>query len=454
MEDILENIAENTMENTMHAGFHCVEVQPPLGINVPGYYHARPAEGTADPLHLRATAFACGEQKAVIFNCESIGIKADAFEIIKKLVAEVCEISEDAIYINCIHSHTSYRILAVDEEETTLNIFLRHLYRQFADCAKLAFNDLKPCTILTAIGDAKGIANVRRYRMKDGTARTHPKAGDPDIVGHIGTPDEHVRLIRIQREGAKEILIVHFGTHADMIGGRYYTPDWPGYLVNTLDRALDNEVHTMFLLGAEGDCGTANVLSTLVQITPRGIARSKGFARKVAGAVLRVYDSAQPAESDVLRFAYKYVQIGKNDYDPADLPMVDEIAKIYREKGSKAPELKEFPMKYVEALRIRANLKRPEFFNLRISGLRVGDVTFVGIPGEPFASIGMDIAEKSNAPMTVVTACTNGHEGYYPDTQAYKEPGYCYEKASSPFASDCGEILINGALDVIAELYK
>jgi hypothetical protein len=186
----------------------------------------------------------------------------------------------------------------------------------------------------------------------------------------------------------------------------------------------------------------------------KGIALAKSFARKVAGAALRVYDYAQPVASDVLRFAHTYVKVGKNDYDPAQLPMVEEIVRIYREKGDKAPELKQFPMNHTEALRIKANLSRPEYFNLRISGLRIGDVAFVGIPGEPFASIGMEIADMGSLSMTVVTACTNGHEGYYPDAQAYQESGYSYERASSPFASNCAEVLCKGARTVLAELEK
>jgi len=442
------------MENTMYAGFHCVEVQPPLGLNIPGYYRARYAEGTADPLYLRAAAFSCGEEKAVIFNCESIGIRTAAFDMVKKKVAEVCGISEDAVFINCVHSHTSYRILPAGDDMDALDIFLLRLYRQFADCAKLAFNDLKPCTISYAAGEAKNIAFVRRYRMKDGTVRTNPPKGDPNIAGPIDCPDEQVRLIRIQREGAKEILMVHFGTHADMIGGTFFSPDWPGYLVKTLDRALDDEVHTMFLLGAEGNCGTRNPMSNEPR-PPKGVGLAKSFARKVAGAVLRVYDSAKPVASDTLRVAHKYVQVGKNAYDPAKLPMVEELVKIYRERGEKDPELNKYPdLHYREALRIKANLARPEFFNLRISGVRIGDIAFIGIPGEPFASIGLDIVAKSTMPMTVVTACTNGHEGYYPDAQAYKEPGYSYEKATSPFAANCAEVLINGAMDVLAVLNK
>lgn len=441
------------MGNILYAGFHCVEITPPLGQMIPGYYYARYADGIADPLRLRAAALVCGDEKAVIFNCESQGIRAAAFDMIKKRVAEACDISEDAIIINCVHAHTTFRITAAEVgqgEISEQDIFLLRLYQQFADCARLAFENLKPCTMLCATGEAKGIAFVRRYRMADGTARTNPPARDPNIVGPIDTPDERVRVIRLQREGEKEILMVSFGTHADTIGGTKYTPDWPGYLVNVLNGALEGQVHTMFLLGAEGNCGTRNAMNP--DPTPKGVERAKKFARRVAGAILRVYDTAEPMQCDVLRCAHKYVQIGKNDYDPAQLPMVEEIVKIYREKGDKAPELSAFPMKHQEALRIKANLSRPEFFNLRISGIRIGDLAVIGIPGEPFSTIGMEIIEKSDFPMTLVLACTNGHEGYYPDAKAYTEPGYSYERASSPFAADCGPVLIKGALAVLNEL--
>ena len=56
-------------------------------------------------------------------------------------------------------------------------------------------------------------------------------------------------------------------------------------------------------------------------------------------------------------------------------------------------------------------------------------------------------------PLTVVTAITNGYEGYYPDAVAFAEPGYSYEKSTSPFAPDCGEKLIGGALEVLQKLH-
>lgn len=442
------------MENTLYAGFYSVVVTPYMGMNITGYYYPRYADGIETDLVLRAAAFAAGDEKVVIFNCETQGIRAAAFDIIKERIAEKCDISPDAIYINCIHSHTSVRIVEADEEKTALNVYLNALYQKFADCAWFALQDLKPCTLEMAVGEGKGLGFVRKYRMKDGTAKTNPKSRDPEIVRPISAPDPTVPVIRVRRENAKEILIVGYGAHADTIGGTKYTPDWPGYLVRTLDNALEN-VYTVFLLLPEGDVGTRNAINPEEGVPgSKGVAKAKAFARRLAAEVLRVYDTTQPVVADSIAYTHTYVQVGKNSYDPAQLPMVQEIVRIYREKGKDAEELKEFPMPYPEALRINANLNRPEFFNLRISGIRLGEIAFVGIPGEPFACIGMDIKAASPIARTVVTACTNGHEGYYPDAQAYKEPGYSYEKSTSPFAPNCTEVLINGAMEVLEKLNK
>lgn len=440
------------MENTMYAGFHSVVITPYMGMNITGYYYARYSDGIETDLMLRAAAFAVGDEKVVIFNCETQGIRAAAFDIIKEKVAAKCGISPDAIYINCIHSHTSVRIIAVDEEKTELNVYLSNLYQKFADCAWFALQDLKPCTLEMAVGEGKNLGFVRKYRMKDGSAKTNPKSKDPNIVAPISAPDPSVPVIRVRRENAEEIVIVGYGAHADMIGGTKYTPDWPGYLVRILDNALE-DVHSMFLLLPEGDVATRNAINPEEGVPgAKGVARAKAFARRLAAEVLRIYDKTQPVASDSIAYTHKYVQVGKNSYDPAKLPMVQEIVRIYREKGKDAEELKTFPMRYEEALRINANLSRPEFFNLRISGIRLGDIAFVGIPGEPFACIGMGIKTASPIPLTVVNACTNGHEGYYPDGDSYNEPGYSYERATSPFASDCAKILTEGALSVLEQL--
>ena len=60
-------------DNQLQVGFHCTIVKPPMGMRIPGTYTPRYADGFLSDLHLRAAAFVCGEQKAVIFSVESIG---------------------------------------------------------------------------------------------------------------------------------------------------------------------------------------------------------------------------------------------------------------------------------------------------------------------------------------------------------------------------------------------
>jgi len=439
-------------ENVLHAGFHCMKVEPPMGIHVPGYYEKRYSDGFLTDLHMRACAFACGEDKAIIFSVEAIGINAAAFNKIKVKIAERCKMDENAVYINCIHSHTAYRITPYGTEDIDDNdIFLMRLYQQFADCAQFAFEDLKPCKLKVATGEALGVGFIRRYLMKDGTYKTNPGIGNPDIEAFAGEQDNSVQLLRIDREGGKDILMVRFATHADVIGGTKYCADWPGYLADNLNGAFAGEVETMVMLGAEGDSNHINAF--LPKGSPRkGVEVSKRMARIIAGEVLKIYDGAQEVTSNKIAAYTKDVQIGKNAYDPADVPEAEKIREIYLEKGNKAPELKEYKLNVPEALRILANLKRPEYFNLRVHALQIGNVAFVGYPGEPFTKIGMEVRDHSKMDMTFVTACTNGGEGYYPSAEAFAVAGY--ERSASPFASNCAEIMINAGNELTDMMEK
>lgn len=439
-------------ENPLYVGFHSEIVRPPLGMRIAGSYTPRYAEGFLTDLHLRCAAFVCGEQKAVLFSCEAIGIYADAFESIKKKIAERCDMDENAVYINCVHVHTAYRITRYGTEEIDDNdMFLMRLYQQFVDCALLAFEDAKPCSVKTATGIAEGVGFIRRYRMKDGSCRSIPPVGCPDVVAFEGEQDNSLQLVRLIREGGKEILLTAFGTHADVVTGSKYCADWPGYLSEQLSSAFGGEVEAMVLLKCEGDSNHKNAFWPKGTVC-RGTDFAKRMARILAGEVLKIYDRATEVASHKIAVFTKDLEIGQNACAPEDIPIAREVARIYSEKGEGAPELKNFKMEKSEALRILANLKRPKVFCLRLHALQVGNIAFVGIPGEPFVSIGREIVKKSPMDMTIVTACTNGGEGYFPDAAAFREEGY--ESKVSPFAADCGEILIRGSLAILEQMQK
>ncbi len=440
-------------ENKLYAGFAEAKVTPPLGNGIPGYFRERISDGVITDLYIRAAAFACGEKKAILFSCDAIGIRAPAADIVRPMIAKRCGIPEEAITIACSHSHTAFRITVPTEENNKNDIFLKRLFQQFADTAQFAFEDLRPAALKTAAGEVKNIAFLRRYRMKDGTVQTNPPLGAP-IDRPEGLSDESLRLVRVVREGAKELLLVNFGTHADVVSGNKFCADYPGFLAEDLKGALGGEAEVLFFNGCEGDSNHFD--PALAPGTPRqAVHFALRMARKIAGETLKIYDDAKDVPCDGIDYKTAVAEVGKNPYDPADLPIARKIVEIYdRTHSNRSPELEPYKdkMKVPEAIRIVANLSRPDVMKLRVSLLRIGELAFVGIPGEPFQEIGLVIKEKSPYPLTVVTACTNGYEGYYPTRAAFEAEGY--ERSSSPFAWDVAERIEEAALEGLNELHQ
>ena len=56
--------------NTLQAGFSRVNITPPLGIDIVGYYHSRYASGVLDELEINALALAAGEDKVILLSAD------------------------------------------------------------------------------------------------------------------------------------------------------------------------------------------------------------------------------------------------------------------------------------------------------------------------------------------------------------------------------------------------
>ena len=438
-------------EQILYAGYAERIVTPPLGFEIPGYYSIRKADGIISELYIRATAFALGEQKAILFDCDAIGMKLPAYLILRKLVAERCGVDELAVYIACTHSHTAFRIEDPATLSNQLHIdYTNQLFRQMCDIAQFAFEDLAPAKLLWAKGDAPNLSHMRRFRMKDGTCKTNPGFKNRDLVLRPeGTPDDELQLIRVKREGAKEILLVNFGLHPDGIGGTKFCADWPGYVCEILQGAFGGDVEVMMLNAAQGDAIRQNQMITGF---PKGPDDARRVARGIVGHVLRIYDSAVETVCDRIVGLSHIAKVGKNPFDPAVIPTAKAVQKIYAEKGKDAEELKAYDMGVVEACRIVRSLSQPEIFELPVSGLQLGKIAFIGIPGEPFVDIGRRIKAGSPMDVTFVTCLTNGGEGYFPTADAFQEAGY--ERTSSPFAHNVADIMVETGKSVLAAMAK
>ena len=456
----LDKIACNLYyDHDMKTGFAKTRITPPLGAPIIGYYEARFVKGVADDLFARAVAFDDGARRAVIVALDICLLPQKYFDAMKDAIAGAAGMDRDAIFINCSHTHTGP---LVGGDFATRNHssgeYDAFLVASVRDAALQALSDLRPSRFGIARGQAKNISFVRRYRMKDGSVATNPGVGNPAIDHALGAPNETVTLVRINREGGDGVFIVNFGTHPDSVGGELVSADYPGFACALLERALPG-VRCLFLQAPQGDVNHVNVHPTAGEAAlaaidfdgvPRSLALSEHMGRSIAGAVLSICSIAEPVAADTLSYASRRVDLPSHQENDR----LDEVRHTFEmyESGRAA----ELPFKEMALTTAVAEAKRimrlehgPESFPYLLSALRVGDLAFAGIGGEPFTEIRNRIDAGSPFKNTVQCCLTNGAGGYIPTRAAYGEGGY--ETASSNLKPGCDDILVEAMLELLHE---
>ena len=444
--------------NTLQAGFSRVDVTPMLGIGMAGYYVPRLAEGVLDPLQINALALACGDTKVVFLSIDHCGIVK---EVLNPMIDQVCHVTglpREAVYIHSTHTHTG-PFLNYNPTEPLEIEYAQLVTRKFADAAKLAMEDLKPAKMGYGIGDAPNIAFVRRFRMRDGSVRTNPGVDNPDILHPIGDVDERVNVLRFDREG-DSLVLVNFGNHPDVVGGCKISADWPGFLRETVEKALDN-TKCLFFNGAQGDVNHVNVHPRGGYLTDmfmdfddvaRGYKHARYMGRVVAGGVLQAFDKVKYVDVDSIRFAQKYIDVPANLPDPSQIPEAKRINDLHN--AGRDAELPFSGMMLTTVVARAARMVRlengPDRFRMPLSAIAVGPVAMFGIPGEPFTGVGRALKEAEGYELVLPTCNTNAKEGYFPMLECYEEGGY--EAGSSNFKAGVAELIIDAGLKLLEEL--
>ena len=93
----------------LKAGFARLDITPPFGTPIAGYFYERFTKGVLDPLELNALAVSDGESTAVVIACDIIGIKSRIATILREKIAARTGVAADHIMISCLHQHTSYQ---------------------------------------------------------------------------------------------------------------------------------------------------------------------------------------------------------------------------------------------------------------------------------------------------------------------------------------------------------
>ena len=447
--------------NQLHVGFGRVNITPAMGTPIGGYYVVRLAEKVLDELEANAVAFAMGDKKALLISADISGLFYQFAEPLCQHISKETGVPADCIFITCTHTHTGPEVnlnrkILPEKQEAYFPFFCSRL----VDAARFALQDLKPARMGWGVGQAPGIAFVRRFRMKDGSTRTNPGINNPDVLAPIGDVDERVGVLRFDREGGETIVLANIGIHPDTVGGCVISGDWPAFTRRILEKTIDN-TRCVLLNGCQGDVnhvntnpapGQNNDLTMDFDDCMRGYGHAKHMGMTVAGAVMQVFSKVAyiPVESMT---AMKRMLV-----HPSNMPKPEELPEAHRINDlHKAGKDSELPYEGMLLTTIVAEAERmvdlengPEKFDLSMGALTLGDVALVGIPGEPFTEIGVRIKDTEGWKQIMPVCLTNGCEGYFPSPEAYAAGGY--ESRSSNFRPHVSVKIVEGCKELLKEM--
>ena len=447
-------------------GYGEVVANPPLGIGISGYYVPRFAKGFLTDIKITVAVIKKDEQTIALIGIDNEGVEEKLIDRFCQSIEKETGIKSENVMISASHTHTGPLLYPMPDffiaDEKIIAEYAEFFEKKLIEAVKIALGDLKPSKMgYREVQAPKNIAFIRRYKMKDGSTMTCPPLDD-NIDYPLGELDERVNVVRFDRENAEPILFVNFGLHVDCVNGEMISADWPHWMRETLKGALGG-VKTIFFNGAEGDVGSTNPNAVGGDMNDTEISfdnemkspgMSRFIGRAMAGAVLQVYDKVHYVNVDSVLMIKEDVKIKSNMPTKEQMPTAKLYKKLHEEgRDDEIPfKAMELTTAVAEAMRM-CNLEHgPEFFDVRLTGVKLGPVAMLGISGEPFTDIGVELKKTEGFEMIMPCSLTNGNIGYFPTKSAYDEGGY--EAKTSPFASDVAETIIKNGKNLLEKLNK
>ena len=416
----------------MRIGLYEIDITPPLGVNIPGYFQARPASGIRDPLFARAMACENADGAPfILINMDAITADAKMTAQTRARVQQLTGVPAERIMVSATHTHTGGPLDAfvpgtIDEG------YKSWLAGRAADAAALAWKARKPAKLGFGKAHEDSIAFIRRYYMKDGSFRTNP-GFHPELIDRpAGNIDPEVGLVKIEDESGRLIgVITNYACHLDTVGGNRYSADYPGELARVLKSVYGQHVVSIFLTGA---CGNINhydyighTQSYYRQANPPHYIR---MGRILAGSVIRALADIETIETDALSVENASFPALIRTPSEADIRAAQELLHkhpyavvVSTEEGLIGDNTDIQPRHYARSLLEVAEIREKQV-SVPVQAVRLGEAAIVGVPCELFVEFGLDIKKRGGFEHTMISTLTNAQFGYIAVRDAFEQGGY------------------------------
>ena len=439
------------------AGAAAVDITPPRGCPMAGYYSVRGAEGTHDPLFAKALVLEKDGVKVALVALDLIGTTRGLVEESRKQIEKETGIPGKHAMISATHSHTgpvlwdgSPRADVLGGGSQIAKDYIKELPAKIAEAVKKADAARKPARVSFAAGKEDGLAFNRRFHMEDGSVGWNPGKKNPKIVRPAGGTDPSVPVVffeTLDKQPKPIATYVNFAMHLDTVGGLYYSADYPYTLAKSLGAVWDDDMMTLFTTGTCGDINHINVSSDKPQ---KGHGEAARIGTRLAAEVLRTFDKLQPAADGSLRVSNAMIELPLAPATADDVAAAKLVIADVQAGKKPAPKFLD-QVQAFKAMDVAARLGKPHAVEVQVIALG-DDLAWVSLPGEIFVDLGSQIKRGSPFKQTMIAELANGSIGYVPTRVAYAQGNY--EVVSARCAEGSGEKLVDEALKQLRSLFK
>ena len=437
-------------------GAASVDITPPVGTPMAGYYAERLSKGVHDRLLAKAIVLERDGKKAALVSLDLISTSIPMVEEARREVEKGTGIAGADVMISATHAHTGPILQGRGAREDAFGgknplaiAYGEELPGKIAESVRLAEKALKPAKVAAAHGQESAISFNRRFHMVDGTVGWNPGKLNPKILKPAGTIDPDVAVVyfeAVDKDRTPLATYVNHAVHLDNVGGQEFSADMPATVADLLGRFKGPEMVTLYTSGC---CGDINHIDVRWAERQGGHANAARMGVILAAEVLRTWPRLKLEGAGPLRARSARVKLPLAKITPEDVESSRASIARLAEKGKAPPFLEQ-----VQAFKVRDVAAREGGpIEVEVQVIALGDeVAWVSLPGEIFVELGLAIKQDSPFPHTIIAELANGSIGYIPSRRAYAQGNY--EVISARCAEGSGEMLVDEAVKLLRELHR
>jgi hypothetical protein len=392
-------------------------------------------KGQEGKLRAVATVLRLGETRLALVACDVLMVRRDVLDVAAERIEKELGIPAQNVLINATHTHhapTTVTIHGYERDEG----FCAQVRDGVVEAVRKASARLgtgAAVDFLFRLGEESSVGQNSRLLLADGTIYWVGKRDD--AVRPTGPFDPELPVLAFRRrEGGMESLIFNHSTH--LIGVQrpgVRSPGFYGLAAQDLERELGGKV--TFLAGAYGS--THN-------LTLGG----EEMVYRISAAVREALSKAEVRPVGVLRSLKRELRYRVRRFDEA---AEDAAVSFYCQKrvGGDPSDVIEVFRKMRRELAAHQGEERTTWLQV----LRIGDVAVVGVPGEFFTALGIEIKRRSPFRYTYVAGTANDYIGYIPDARGFELGGYqVWTGFHSLVEKGTGEAIVEEAVKMLGEV--